>query len=314
MTWTTADIPDQQGRTAVITGANTGVGYETALALAAAGARTVLACRDRRRADDAARAIVARHPDASVEVLDLDLADLSGVRRAAEQAHDRFDRIDLLINNAGVMVPPLTRTADGFELQLGVNHLGHFAFTASVFDLLPASGDSRVVTVSSLAHRAGRIDWDDLNWERSYSRSKAYARSKLANLLFAYELARRLSAAGAGILSVASHPGVSNTELGRHTPGYGIAPVRVIIRTASRLVTHSPAAAARPSLRAATEPGVAQGSYYGPDGRGGRTGQPIVVTSNDRSHDREDARRLWAVSEELTGVEFPLPPRPDRED
>ncbi|MBI2706612.1 MAG: SDR family NAD(P)-dependent oxidoreductase [Actinobacteria bacterium] len=246
MAWTAADIADQRGRTAVITGANTGVGYETALALAAAGALTVLACRDRTRANDAAERIRPQCPDATVEVLPLDLADLAAVRAAAEEAHDRFERIDLLINNAGVMVPPLTRTADGFELQLGVNHLGHFAFTALVF--------------------------------------------------------------GSPILSVASHPGVSYTELNRHSAGYGIAPVRAVIATAAKLVTHDVASAALPSLRAATDPGAAQGAYYGPDGRGGRTGDPVIVTSNERSHDVESARRLWEITEQLTGIQFPVTP------
>jgi len=310
MAWTTTNMPDQHGRTAVITGANVGVGLETAAALAAAGARTVLACRDRSRAEAAAAQLRARHTGADVEVLEVDLGDLSSVRRAASEAHDRFERIDALINNAGVMVPPLSRTTDGFELQLGVNHLGHFALNGLVLDLIPDSVDSRIVTVSSLAHDNGTIDWDDLNWERSYRRSAAYGRSKLANLLFAYELARRLERAGSSVVSVAVHPGVCFTELNRHTPGYGLAPLRLIYDAVSRAVTQTAAAGALSSLRAATEPGVAPGTYYGPDGRNGRQGDPVLVESNAASHDRDDARRLWAVSEDLTGVHWSLPTTP----
>jgi NAD(P)-dependent dehydrogenase (short-subunit alcohol dehydrogenase family) len=307
MAWTTADIPDQQGRTALITGANVGVGFETAAALAGAGARTVLACRDRSRAEAAAEQLRARHTGAGVEVLEVDLGDLSSVRRAASEAHSRFERIDVLINNAGVMVPPLSRTTDGFELQMGVNHLGHFALTGLVLDLVPDSAESRIVTVSSLAHDHGSIDWADLNWERSYRRSPAYGRSKLANLLFAYELARRLERAGSSVVSVAVHPGVCFTELNRHTPGYRLPPLRVIYDAVSRSVTQTAAAGALPSLRAATEPGVAPGTYYGPDGRNGRRGDPVLVESNAESHDRDDAHRLWELSEDLTGVHWSLP-------
>ena len=305
--WTTADMPDQHGRTAVITGANVGVGLETAAALAAAGARTILACRDRARADAAAQQIRGRHPGADIEVLEVDLGDLASVRRAAAEAHDRLERIDALINNAGVMVPPLTRTTDGFELQLGVNHLGHFALTSLLLDLMPDTTESRIVTVSSLAHARGAIDWDDLNWELSYRRSPAYGRSKLANLLFAYELARRLAWSGSSVVSVAVHPGVCFTELSRHTPGYRLPPLRVIYDAVSRSVNQTAEAGALPSLRAATEPGVAPGTYYGPDGRNGRRGHPVLVESNAASHDSDDARRLWEVSEDLTGVRWPLP-------
>lgn len=307
MAWTTAYIPDQHGRTALITGANVGVGFETAAALAAAGARTVLACRDRARAEAAAAQMRARHSDADVEVLQVDLGDLASVRQATSEAHDRFERIDALINNAGVMTPPESRTADGFELQLGVNHLGHFALTGLVLDLVPDSADSRIVTVSSLAHKQGAIDWDDLNWERSYRRSPAYGRSKLANLLFAYELARRLERAGSSVVSVPVHPGVCFTELNRHTPGYRLPPLRVIYDAVSRSVTQTAAAGALSSLRAATEPGVAPGAYFGPDGRNGRQGDPVIVESSASSHDLDDARRLWEVSEELTCVHWGLP-------
>lgn len=300
-------MPAQNGRTAVVTGANAGVGLETAAALAGAGARTILACRDRARADAAAQQIRSRHPRADVEVLELDLGDLVSIRQAAAEAHDRFERVDALVNNAGVMTPPLTRTTDGFELQLGVNHLGHFALTGLLLDLIPDSADSRIVTVSSSAHDNGEMDWDDLNWERSYRRSPAYGRSKLANLLFAYELARRLEWAGSSIVSVAVHPGVCFTELNRHTPGYRLPPLRIIYDAVSRRVTQTAEAGALGSLRAATEAGVVPGTYYSPDGRNGRQGHPIVIESNAASHNLDDARRLWDISEDLTGVHWTLP-------
>lgn len=291
----------------MITGANAGVGLETAAALAGAGARTVLACRDRARAAAAAEQVRNRHPGADLEVLQVDLGDLSSIRRAASEAHDRFDGIDALINNAGVMAPPLTRTTDGFELQLGVNHLGHFALTGLLLDLIPDSADSRIVTVSSSAHDNGAMDWDDFNWEQSYRRSPAYGRSKLANLLFAYELARRLGWAGSSVVSVAVHPGVCFTELNRHTPGYRLPPLRIIYDAVSRAVTQTAEAGALGSLRAATEPGAVPATYYSPDGRNGRRGHPVVVESNAASHNRDDARRLWEVSEDLTGVHWSLP-------
>lgn len=304
MAWTTADIPDQSGRTAVVTGANTGLGLQTATALAGRGARTVLACRDVGKAATAADAIRAEHPDAVVEVLALDLSDLATIRAAASELRDRVDRIDLLINNAGVMTPPLTRTADGFELQFGTNHLGHFAFSGLLHDLLPDSPDSRVVTVSSAGHRFGRMDWSDLQWERSYNRLAAYGRSKLANLLFTYELARRLTMAGASVVAAAAHPGASDTELTRHVPGYGLAPVRAVVDLGAKVVAQPPFMGALPTLRAATGHDVQAGAYFGPSGPFESRGHPVLVRSNGRSHDAADARRLWEVSESLTGVHW----------
>ncbi|MET0473055.1 MAG: SDR family NAD(P)-dependent oxidoreductase [Mycobacterium sp.] len=295
--WTTADIPDQTGRIAVVTGANTGLGFETAKGLAAHGARVVLAVRNLDKGKEAASAITAAAPGADVTLQELDLTSLASVRAAADEVRSTHDHIDLLINNAGVMWTPKSTTKDGFELQFGTNHLGHFAFTGLLLDrLLPVAG-SRVVTVSSIGHRiVADIHFDDLQWERSYNRVAAYGQAKLANLLFTYELQRRVAHHGT-TLAAAVHPGGSDTELARHLPDF-LAP-------AFSLVSQSAAMGALPTLRAATDPGVLGGEYYGPDGFGGMRGYPKVVPSSDRSHDVALQRRLWAVSEELTGVTFP---------
>lgn len=304
MKWTAADIPDQTGRTAVVTGANTGLGLQTASALAGKGARVVLACRNEAKAAAAADTIRAEHPEAQVEVLRLDLGDLSAIREASAEAHERFDGIDLLINNAGVMMPPLSRTVDGFELQLGTNHLGHFAFDGLVHDLLVPQVGTRVVTVSSQGHRMGTMSWDDLQWEKGYNRMASYGRSKLANLLFTYELTRRLHAADSPIIAAAAHPGASDTELTRHVWGYGFAPVRIGLDGLAKVFAQPAHMGALPTLRAATDPDVRSGEYYGPRGLGEQRGYPKRVESNGKSHDLNDARKLWEVSQELTGVEW----------
>ena len=299
--WTTTDIPDQTGRVAVITGANTGLGYETALALAGRGARVVLAVRNLDKGKDATTRIAAQVPDADVALQELDLASLDSVRAATEQLRSDYDRVDLLINNAGVMWTPKSTTKDGFELQFGTNHLGHFAFTGLLLDrLLPVAG-SRVVTVSSIGHRLrADIHFDDLQWERSYSRVGAYGQAKLANLLFTYELQRRLAPRGTTI-AVAAHPGGSRTELTRNLPP--------LIARASALIEpffQDAAMGALPTLRAAADPGVLGGQYFGPDGFGQQQGYPKVVASSDKSHDADRQRRLWAVFEELTRVVYPV--------
>jgi NAD(P)-dependent dehydrogenase (short-subunit alcohol dehydrogenase family) len=300
--WTTADIPDQSGRVAVITGANTGLGYETALALAGHGAHVVLAVRNLDKGKDAAARIAASSANADVKLQELDLTSLESVRAGAAQLRADYDRIDLLINNAGVMWTPKSTTKDGFELQFGTNHLGHFAFTGLLLDrLLPVAG-SRVVTVSSMGHRIrADIHFDDLQWERSYSRVGAYGQAKLANLLFTYELQRRLAPRGTTI-AAAAHPGGSSTELTRHLPGL-LAPVFSLIEP---LITQDAATGALPQLRAATDPGVLGGQYFGPDGFAETRGHPKVVASSAKSHDVDRQRRLWAVSEELTGVVYPV--------
>ena len=299
--WTTTDIPDQTGRTAVITGANTGLGFETATALAARGARVVLAVRNLDKGKDAAARIEAGNPGASVAVQELDLTSLASVREAAGELRAAYDSIDLLINTAGVMYTPKLTTKDGFELQFGTNHVGHFALTGLLLDKLLAVPGSRIATVSSIGHRIrAAIHFDDLQWERSYSRVAAYGQSKLANLLFTYELQRRLANHGTTI-AVAAHPGGANTELARNVPG----PLKPVYGVLLPLIP-SAAKGALPTLRAATDPGVLGAEYYGPDGPGGLGGYPKVVPSSDQSHDLGLQRRLWAVSEELTGVTFPV--------
>jgi NAD(P)-dependent dehydrogenase (short-subunit alcohol dehydrogenase family) len=297
--WAAADIPDQTGRVAVITGANTGLGYETATALAAHGAHVVLAVRNLDKGKDAALLIGRRYPSSSVALQELDLTSLESVRAAAAQLRSDHDRIDLLINNAGVMFTSESTTKDGFELQFGTNHLGHFALTGLLLDRLLGAPGSRVVAVSSTAHRSGRIRFDDLQWRRGYSAVGAYAQSKLANLLFTYELQRRL--ADTKTIAVAAHPGVSKTELDRNTSAW-----RRLLTNTSGLIAQDAAMGALPTLRAATDVGVAGGQYFGPGGLGHVRGYPKVVTSSRRSHDVEARKRLWTVSEELTGVVYPI--------
>ena len=299
--WTTDDIPDQTGRVAVVTGANTGLGYETARALAEHGAHVVLAVRNLEKGKDAVARITAASPRADVALQELDLTSLDSIRAAARQLRSDHDRIDLLINNAGVMYTPKSTTKDGFELQFGTNHLGHFALTGLLLDrLLPVAG-SRIVTVSSIGHRIrADIHFDDLQWEHSYNRVSAYGQAKLANLLFTYELQRRLAPHGTTI-AAAAHPGGSNTELMRNLPPL-VARVSAVIEP----LFQNPAMGALPSLRAATDPAVAGGQYFGPDGFAQTRGYPKVVASSRKSHDVDRQRRLWAVSEELTGVVYPV--------
>ena len=297
-TWTTADIPDQSGRTAVITGANTGLGFETAKALADQGARVVLAVRDTVKGRQAAARI-----GGDVTVQELDLTSLASIRAASEELHTRFDSLDLLINNAGVMTTPKATTKDGFELQFGTNHLGHFALTGLLLDRLLDVDGARIVTVSSNGHKmGGAIHFDDLQWERRYNRMGAYTQSKLANLLFTYELQRRLAPRGKTV-ALAAHPGTSTTELARNLPR----PVeRAFLAAAPVLFAQTADKGALPTLRAATDPGALGGQYYGPDGVGQQRGNPVVVASSDQSYDLDLQRRLWAVSEELTKVVFPV--------
>jgi len=297
MKWTERDIPDQTGRVAVVTGANTGLGFETARALAEHGATVVLAVRDVEKGKQAAARMTG-----DVSVQELDLTSLESVRAAAADLHGTHTGIDLLINNAGVMYTPKQTTHDGFELQLGTNHLGHFAFTGLVLDLLLPVQGSRVVTVSSLAHNMrAAIRFDDLQSEESYGRVAAYGQSKLANLMFTYELQRRLGSLNTTI-AVAAHPGMAATDLMRNLP----AAIRVIAPVIGPLVSQKPEMGALPTLRAATDPAVRGSQYYGPDGMGQSRGNPKVVESSAQSHDRTVQQRLWTVSEDLTGVTFPV--------
>ena len=304
MTWTDKDVPDQSGRVAIVTGSNTGLGYDNARVLAARGATVVMAVRDTAKGDAAADRIRELTPGAVVVVHKLDLGSLASVRTAGAELAAAYPRIDLLINNAGVMYPPKQTTVDGFELQFGTNHLGHFALTGLLLDNLLSVDGSRVVVVSSIAHNIrAKIDFADLQWEtRRYDRVASYGQSKLANLMFAYDLQRRLAAAKAETIAVAAHPGVAATELVRHVPGAGLPGVNWL---SGRLLNTSELGALA-TLRAATDPAVQGGQYYGPDGFKELRGYPVVVTSSPQSHDTALQARLWSVSEELTGVTYPV--------
>lgn len=283
--WTAANLPDQTGRTIVVTGANSGLGAATARALSRVGARVILACRDTGKAQQ-----VAAGMPGPTEVRELDLANLNSVRAFT----DAIERVDVLINNAGVMALPLRRTGDGFEMQFGTNYLGHFALTNLLLDRIT----DRVVTVSSLAHRLGRIDLDDPNWERRrYDRWLAYGQSKLANLMFAYELQRRLAGEGSAVVSVAAHPGYAATELMSHTES-----VRdLVMALGNRLFAQDAEQGALPTLFAATAD-IVPGAFYGPDGFLGLHGHPARCGSSDASKDRALASELWELSEKLCGL------------
>lgn len=302
--WTAADIGRQDGRTAVVTGANSGIGFHAARHLAAAGAKVVLACRNQEKGAEAERQIKAATPDAAVEVASLDLGNLQSVRAFADSFRAGHDGLDLLINNAGVMAPPRRLTDDGFELQFGTNHLGHFALTALLIETMQGRDDARVVTVSSGAHRWGRIDFDDLQGERRYFRWRAYSQSKLANLLFMFELDRRLRAAGSAVRSLAAHPGYAATHLQS-----AAAPTldRMLMSVTNLLIAQSAEMGALPSLYAATFPGLEGSTYVGPDSFFEQRGHPKPVVATAAARDEEAAARLWQVSEELTGVSFPIP-------
>lgn len=306
-TWDTSAIPDQRDRLAVITGATSGIGYEAAQALAGKGAQVILAVRSEARGAASAGRIRTAYPQAQVEVLPLDLADLSSVRRFAAEFLGRNMPLPLLINNAGVMALPYRRTVDGFELQFGTNHLGHFALTGLLLPAILAAPQARVVTVSSGAHTPGRIAFDNLDGARGYQRWVAYAQSKLANLLFAYELQRRFAAAGAGAISLACHPGYANTELQAAGPRMdGSALGARLAQAMNRIFAQSAAMGALPTLYAATAPEAYGGDYIGPMELGGMRGAPGRQLSSTRSYDPALAQQLWEVSERLTGVHYDL--------
>ena len=299
--WSAADVPDQSGRVALVTGANSGLGLHTSIGLARKGARVLMACRDAGRAERALVQVRAAAPGADVELLSLDLASLASVEAAAADVAGRVTALDLLVDNAGVMATPRTTTADGFELQLGTNHLGHFALTGRLLPLLLAAPSPRVVVVSSGAHKIGKIAFEDLQSERSYSRWGAYAQSKLANLLFARELERR--AAATPLLVAAAHPGYAATHL---QSGQGSFLLEAFLKVGNLVVAQSDADGAMPSLYAATMPDVRRGDYWGPAFAELR-GEPKRVGRARSAQDDAAAARLWTESERLTGVSYALP-------
>lgn len=301
--FTAADVPDQTGRTFVVTGANTGIGFEVANALAAANARVLLACRDAGKAEAAIARIRADRPGADLAHLPLDLADMASVRDAADRAAQE-PRLDGLINNAGVMFPPLGHTRDGFELQFGINHLGPFALTGLLLPRLAQTPGARVVITSSLAHQRGAIDWDDLDARASYKRAQRYSDSKLANLLHVFELDRRLRAAGSPVAAIGCHPGVAATELMRHS-----GPFRIVTPLFG-LLLNTAAQGAWPALQAACDPAAQAGGYYGPAGLGEMRGASQPARRTLAAQDPAAALRLWNLSVERTGVDPGLPPVP----
>lgn len=302
--WTTADIPDQTNRTVLITGANSGLGLRSAEALAGKGAQVLMACRDQARASAAWDQVAARATVAEPVVLSLDLADLGSVRACADEVNDTYQELDVLINNAGLMAVPLMRTADGFEMQFGTNHLGHFALTGLLLPVLTKAEGPRVVILSSAMHRGQKMPWDDLNATKTrYHRWRAYGQSKLANLLFMHELDRRARKAALDLTSVAAHPGYAATNLQSHPASWL---ERQVIALGNTLVAQNDIRGALPQLYAATAPDVEGGEYYGPHGLFEARGHPTRVGSSAASRDSETARRLWEVSEELTGVIYDL--------
>ena len=302
--WTANDIPDLTGKVIIVTGGNSGIGFEAAKEFARKGAQTILACRNPAKASSALTQLQAEIPKAKAEVMQLDLSSLASVRAFADAFLAKYDQLDVLANNAGIMMVPYGTTEDGFEKQLGTNHMGHFALTGLLLERLLKTPGSRVVSISSGGHRMGNMDFDNLMFEggQEYTPISSYGRSKLANLLFTYELQRRLDAANANTIAVAAHPGGSRTNLADHlgdTAWYW-----KLLMPLMPLIMQSPAMGAMPTIRAAVGSDVKGGDYYGPGGMGEMRGAPVKVKSNDASHNAEDARRLWEASEKLTGVTF----------
>jgi NAD(P)-dependent dehydrogenase (short-subunit alcohol dehydrogenase family) len=296
--WTGKDMPDLAGKTAIVTGANSGIGYETARALAGKRATVILACRSPEKGETAAGGIAREHPSVKAEPMLLDLGDLSSVRRFASEFAGRYDRLDLLVNNAGIMATPFKKTFDDFEAQFATNHLGHFALTGLLLERILYAPRARVITVSSGGHCFGEIDFDNLNGDVRYDPRRAYAQTKLANLLFTYELQRRFEGAGVEAVAAAAHPGWTATNLQAHWR---------TVRIMNLFLAQKPVMGALPTLYAATAPDVRGGEYYGPDGWQELRGYPVRVSSSSRSHDAAVAARLWEVSEELTGVRYSWP-------
>ena len=296
--WTKENVPDQSGKTVIVTGSSSGIGFEAAKVLADKGAEVIIAVRNQQKGENALREIKRGNPKVNVVYMNLDLADLKSVKSFADEFNSRYEKLDILINNAGVMIPPYSKTTDGFELQMGTNHLGHFALTAQLFEKLKSSPAPVITNVSSAAHNYGNIDFSDLNWEkRKYKAWRAYGDSKIANLYFTYELKRRLEKAGISIKVTAAHPGWTATDLQRHSGTFSFL---------NRFFAMDQAQGALPTLRAACDPDTESGDYFGPDGWKEWSGYPTKVNSNRLSHDAGIAERLWKVSEELTKTNFPV--------
>jgi NAD(P)-dependent dehydrogenase (short-subunit alcohol dehydrogenase family) len=301
--WTTNNIPDLTGKVLIVTGGNSGLGFESVKAFTEKGAEVILASRSVEKGEKAKAEILQQYPEAKIKVAELDLADLDSVRRFAKNFQQNHNRLDVLLNNAGIMTTPYFTTKDGFEGQVGTNHLGHFALTGLLLPVLKKTPQSRVVNVSSMAHKQGKMDFSNLLFEngKGYSPMKAYGRSKLANLLFTYELQRFFEANNIDSISVAAHPGVSQTNLSRYLDEKWY--FRMIHPLFNAIIQESKMGAL-PEIRAAVDPEVKGGEYYGPSGFNEMKGSPVKVQSNDRSHNVEDAKKLWEVSEKLTGVKF----------
>ncbi|MBR9920831.1 MAG: SDR family NAD(P)-dependent oxidoreductase [Bacteroidetes bacterium] len=298
MTFNFEQLPSLSGKIAIVTGANAGLGFETVKWFVQKDIKVIMACRSMDRAENARNKILEEFPEAKLEIRLIDLSSLDSVRAFAESFLAEYDKLDLLINNAGIMIPPYSKTEDGFESQMGANYFGHFLLTNLLLPLLNKTAGARVVTLSSNAHRNGKIHFDDLHWEENYSRTEAYGQSKLACLMFALELQRRLDADNQDTLSLAAHPGISNTELGKYIPRilyYLLYPLFIFM-------THAPKKGALPTVMAALKPEVDGGSYFGPQGSGERTGKPGLATIYPQAKDEEAAKRLWTVSEALTGL------------
>jgi NAD(P)-dependent dehydrogenase (short-subunit alcohol dehydrogenase family) len=294
------NVPDQKGKVAIVTGANIGLGYETALGLAQKNIKVIMACRNNEKAEKAKADILKEVPGADLEIGLLDLSKLSSVRSFASNFLEKYNRLDILINNAGIMIPPFSKTEDGFESQMGVNYFGHFLLTNLLFPVLEESENSRIVSLSSLAHRNATIEFDNLNSEKSYNKMQAYGQSKVACLMFAYELQRRLEKKGSNTISVAAHPGVSMTNLIQYAPGW----MKIIGSLFTPFVTHPAEKGALPSLYGALGDNVRGGDYFGPTGYREMKGKPGKVGSSSYSKDPDVAKNLWETSEELTGQKF----------
>lgn len=300
MTFKITNIPSQKGKIAIVTGANVGLGYETALELAKKHIHVIMACRNIKKAQKAKEKIIKIFPTASLDIMVLDLNSLKSVRNFAEEFKQKHHQLDLLINNAGIMIPPFAKTEEGFESQMGVNYFSHFLLSGLLLPMIENTPNSRIISLSSMAHKNGKIDFKNLNSEKTYSKFGVYSQSKLACLMFSYELDRRLKAKGSRVKSVAAHPGVSNTDLGRHVSKWLYQLLFPIIK----LISHPPEEAALPILYAALGENIKGGSYIGPTGFKEMKGKPGLVKSSPLSYDIEIGKQLWEESEKLTDIKY----------